>query len=266
MTVERRARFLSKVNESSFIGTICVPEVTLELPEPATAHCFISPPVFESEHSFLEIAAENLEDLVVVNSSAQPGSDEQVVRGRLIAKKPLASSKSSPSMPNKSKRIPPSLDEISARLKPGRVSPKKDYSRSRLPNFLTASSLSPPRDDQIQTVPIRSLTPNDEMFDTTFAQQANSPRLPDPCNLTQESRRAVTPHTVGVVTGPTIRSDIARDMVVILRRRSSPPPGLDHNGCARTRTAMRRCSAPAEMKHSGRDGFDHVAILSRGGF
>lgn len=256
-TVERRARFLSKVDEPSWIA---IP-VALE-----TAHHSMSPRVFESEYSAHDIAAENSEDLVI-NSPALPGLEEQAECGPFIAERPLASSKSPPAMSNKSRRTPPSLDEITARLKPVSVPSKQDYSRPRLSNFLKASSLSSgPADDQIKTIPVRSLALNDEMFDATFVQRVIDTQHSDPCNSAIGSS-AVIPRTVDVVvagsTLHTSRADTARDMIVTLRRRSSPPPGLGHHECTRTSVKVKRCSAPAELQYSGRVGFDHMAV-SRG--
>jgi hypothetical protein len=244
--LERRSRFLSKVSEHSI--------AVVPLESPATPHCSISPRRFESDYSALHIAAENSEDLVI-NSPANLGWEEQAECDLLIAE-PLAGSKFSP---NKSRRTPPSLDEITARLKPVYVSSKKDCSRPRLPNFLKASSLSSgPADDLIKTLPVRSLALNDEMFDPTFAQVIH-PQHSDPCNLTLGSRRAVIPHTVDVVVaGPTLhtsRADTARDMIETLRRRSSPPPDLGHHECTWTSIKVKRCSAPAELQYSGRVGF-----------
>lgn len=253
-TVERRTHFLSNVNEPSCAATTFSP----------TAHRSISPCGFKSECSALEVAAENSEDLVVVNSSTNPGWDELVERGLLIAEQPLASPKFPSAMPKKSRRTPPSLNEITARMKPVDVSFKKDCSRSRLPDFLKALRLSPgSADDQIKTVPVRSLALNGDKFDTTFAQQIIRPQHPDPRALT-----AVIPHTVDLVAGPTLppsRADTARDMIATLKRRSSPPPGLGRHECTWSSTKVKRCSAPAELQHSGRVGFDGVAV-PRGGF
>ncbi|KAH0838467.1 hypothetical protein J3R83DRAFT_6780 [Lanmaoa asiatica] len=167
-TVERRARFLSKVKGSPRIAAISILKVSLE--SPTTAHCSILPHGTESEFSALEVVAENPEHLIIVDSTTNPGWDEQVERGLLITKQSPTSSKFHRAVPKKSRRIPPSLDEITARLKPVHVSSTKDYSQSRLPNFLKASSLSPgSTGDQLKTVPVRSLALNDEKFDTTCA-------------------------------------------------------------------------------------------------
>lgn len=251
-TVERRTRFLSKVNKPLCTATISIPELS------QTAHRSISPRAFKSECSAPEVAAENSEDLVVANAPTIPGWDEQVERGLLIAEQP-------PSViPKKSRRTPPSLNEITARLKPVPVSSKNDCSRSRLPDFLKALSLSPgSTDDQIKTVPVRSLALNDEKFDTTFAQQVIHPQRPDPWPLT-----AVIPRTVDLVAGPTLptsRADTARDMIATLKRRSSPPPAFGRHECTWLSTKVKRCSAPGELQHIGRVGFDRVAV-ARGGF
>lgn len=209
-----------------------------------TAHCPISPLGFESEFSTLEVAAANLGDLVVANPPTNPESHEQVGRGLLIAKQPLTSSKFPRSVPKKPGHITPSLDEITARLKPVHVSSTKDCSRSQLPNFLKALSPSP------KTVPVRSFTLNDEKFDTTFAQQVIPLQHPDPRTLKLGLRRVVNPRTASDVAGPilhTSRADTARDMIVTLKRRSSPPPGLGHHESTRTAIGVKKRSSPAEL-------------------
>jgi hypothetical protein len=237
-------------------ATTCIPEGF------PTAHRSISPRGFKSECSAFEVEAGNSEDLVVVNAPTILGWDEQVERGLLVAEQPLAKPKFPSAMLKKSRRTPPSLNEITARLKPVHVSFKNDCSRSRLPDFLKALRLSPgSTDDQIKTFPVRSLALNEGKFDTTFAQQVIRPQHPDSWPLT-----AVIPRTVDLVAGPTLptsRADTARDMIATLKRRSSPPPALGRHECTWTNT--KRCSAPAELHHIGRVSFDRVAV-ARGGF
>ncbi|KAF8446130.1 hypothetical protein L210DRAFT_3529126 [Boletus edulis BED1] len=249
--LDRRARFLSKLGGPS--------TVTLSIPEVPPSCCGFKP-----EYSPLEIAAEISEDSVVVNSP-NPAWDKWVECAPLIAEQPLASSTFPPAMPlRKSSRIPPSLDEITARLKPVHVSSKRDCSPSRLPTFLKASSMSPASTDhQIKTLPVR-LALNDETCDTSLNQQVIHPERSGPCTLTRESRRTVFFHTVDVAAGPTLhttRADTARDMIVTLGRRNSPPPDLGRHECTRTSTEVKRWSASA---HSGRVGFG-CAVVSRYG-
>lgn len=105
--------------------------------------------------------------------------------------------------------------------------------------------------DQLNTVPVRSFTLNDKKFDTTFAQHLILSQHPDPRTLKLESRRVVFPRTIDVVAGSTShtsRADTARDMIVTLKRRSPPPPGLGHHECTRTTIEVKGRSAPAELQ------------------
>jgi len=256
-TVERRAHFLSKVNDPSRTVTTSILEA------PPLVHCSIPPRNFESELSILE-GAENSEDLTIVDPPTNPGWSKLVGHGLLTAEQPLESPKFPPAMPKRSRCIPPSLNEITARLKLVHVSFERDCSRSRLPNFLKASSVSlGSTDDRIKTVSVRSLALNGARFNTTFAQQVICPRHPDPCTLT-----TVIPHTVDFMAGPTLhvsRADTARDMIATLKRRISPPVGPGRHECTWASTKVKRCSAPAELQHSGRVGFE-CAEVSRGVF
>lgn len=93
------------------------------------------------------------------------------------------------------------------------------------------------------------------MFDTAVAQQVTRSQHSDPCNLVLGWRRAITFRSVDVATGPALhasRVDTARDMILTLGRRSSPPPGLGRSECAQNSIGVKRWNAPAELQQTRR--------------
>ena len=169
--VERRTRFLSKVKDLSCAPTTSIPEVPPH--SPTIVYCSMSLRGFESEFSAFEVTAEISQDLAVVTPSTNRGWNEHDI---LIPKQPLKNSQFPPAMPKISRHISPTLDEITSRLKPAHRSYNKGCSQSQLPHFLKAPSSSPgSADNQIRTLPVRSLALNDEKFNTILAQHRISP-------------------------------------------------------------------------------------------
>ncbi|KAG9314534.1 hypothetical protein JVU11DRAFT_5332 [Chiua virens] len=256
--VERTARFLAKVgNLPLCTATAAVSEVH----NPSSSGGL----VFES--AALDVTEDNPGDVIPVNPFHHAGQDGQGGQGPFIAQLPLTSSDLSPASPKKGRCVPPSLDEIIVRLRPAPPSSEQvDRRQSRLPNFLKASNTSSGcTGNQSQAITVRSVALNDEKVDITFGQQVVYPPYLDTFTLKLGTRHTIIPHAAHIMTAPTLsanRADTTRNLIMTLRRRSSPR--LGHHKYTQTSTEAERCSSPAKLRHGGWVGFHNVPLSFHG--
>ncbi|KIJ68234.1 hypothetical protein HYDPIDRAFT_179421 [Hydnomerulius pinastri MD-312] len=291
--LERRARFLSKVKEPPSPTAVSTPKTPPE--SPSIFHCSLPSPGLESPLSVFESAAKGPGNLLDIDSDTHHGWVEQVEFRLPIGKQSNAATKAKarPATQTKSKKVAPSLDEITARLsgspfarssaKPTESTDKHSNSSSRLPNFLKTarrlSSTPAPAESRPKInvgrlhLPVRSLSMNDALV-VTPPPRFDPPQSPVPCTPNLEVKISVVPRTSSVALVALNetnlrafgRSYTARDMMQTLKRRSSPPSGLGHDAGTQTSIKLKRHSAPAELQVSGRAGFDHQVLSMPGGF
>ncbi|KAF9229509.1 hypothetical protein BS17DRAFT_24971 [Gyrodon lividus] len=288
--LERRAHFLSKVKEPLSPTAVSTPKM---LPEsPSIFHCSVPSPEPKSPNLAFESVmkgSENLLDINYIDSKIHQGWVEQVEFLLPVGKQPYAAAKANtklaPTTQTKSNKATPSLDEITARLKPADKSTKQSNCQSRLPSFLkTASRLSSPAPAEARhkisvgrlQLPIRTLSMNDAKFHTAPVQRLIPLQSLDPCTpKSSEVKTTLVPRTVSVAPialnesnlRAFSRSNTARDMIQTLKRRNSPPPpGLGYYAGTQTSTKLRRHSSPAELQVSGRAGFANAMLSMPGGF
>ncbi|KAH7883772.1 hypothetical protein F5I97DRAFT_1814580 [Phlebopus sp. FC_14] len=183
----------------------------------------------------------------------------------------------------RSKRLAPSLDEITARLggssfvkvESTNCSVDQDILSSQLPSF-SGTSLLPSRTPapaenrpQISVgrlrLPVRSVSLHDPPVEPSSNLQA-VPCMPRLVLTTSAVPHAANdpPLTVGEPDSCAVnRLCTAKNMMLTLTRRGSPPPPGHRPG---VKMPMKRHSAPAELCRGGPSDFDHAVLSMPGGF
>lgn len=269
--LERRALFLSKIQEPRSSTAVLTPKAPVEFP--GVDHCTLPYPGLESPLALFDSSCKE-HDGWTGKDLARRHTWLELVDSRLPISKPKTDLKLG-------RRRLPSLEEIIARVGPVHPPPSMAnnpvFATPRLPMFLrndknasTKRSVSDSNPDvnigrlhmplrhrqssnslsgmRLRTMPSSPCCPNIEITSTV------SP-LPLRCRNARHTFTESNVHALG-------RANTAREMMTTIKRRTSPPPP----GLADNQPRSKRHSAPAEMQLRGRSGFEHPNLSLPGAF
>lgn len=260
LSVERRALFLSRIQEPASPIEVFTPKVTPE--SPPVIHCTLPSLGLES------LAKKHDGPIADRRSSCHVWFEQ--MDSLLPIGKPKVDAR----------RNLPSLEEITARISPARSPPSmandpvltSPTPRSYM--FLGNRGDSPTVRSESDTrldinigrlhMPIRRRQSSNSLSDMRLSA-IPSYTCPPTIEITavpgtrNNARYALTEsnvHNLG-------RANTAREMMSTIKRRTSPPPGLAHD---LDQIRLKRHSAPAKMQFGGRSGFEHPNLSLPGAF
>ncbi|KAG1715638.1 hypothetical protein ID866_1520 [Astraeus odoratus] len=282
--LERRARFLSKVSEPPSPTATITPKTPPD--SPAVLHCTLPSPGLESPLSMFEAVAKA--GCSLSDAECPQGWVEQIDFCLPVGEQSSSASRRGDNAPTSAKassrRLGPSLDEITARMggdtlgqsakeMPINRTKRDDHNPPRLQGCTRESR----RKINVGRLlmPLRTLSPGISIGDTP--EQCPQSLPPIPLTPTLEVKTTIVPRTTRVSPFPLNESNlrafsrlhVAKDMIKTLKRRSSfsiPGGGRDPGAPVSTNVQLKRRSAPAELYCSGRAGFQHDVLSIHGGF
>lgn len=264
LSVERRAVFLSQIQEPASSTEVFTSKVTPESP------CTLPSLGLELESPLMsfESSAKKRNSPI-----AEDRSRRQIWFGQTDFLLPIGK----PKVDLRSgRRTPPSLEEIIARIGPAR--PPPSMANDPILTTLTPRPFTFLRNNKnaraARSVSDTGLDMHIGRLHMPISRRQSSNTLPAEClrampGFSSPSIPGTRSNARYVLTESNVhhlgRANTAREMMTTIKRRTSPPPPP---GLARdlNQFRLKRLSAPAEMQLRGRSGFEHPILSLPGGF